>query len=211
MFEGYVLVGGNSSRMGMNKFALRLNDKTFSERAVAALQKIAAERVYFFTGVNQTIESEVLLPRDVPQITDVFPHKAALGGIYTALARAKTEWTAILACDYPFVTGDLFVRLAEIASSVDENVSAVVPIQSDGRVQPLCAVYRTEICLKIAKQLLKSDKTQPARRLTENVTTRWFEFEELKDLPGAANFFTNVNTKEEYLEAQNILQRMQNT
>ena len=211
MLEGYVLVGGNSSRMGTNKFALRLGDKTFSERADAALQKIAAEQVYFVTGENQTIESEGLLPCHVPRITDVFPHKAAIGGIYTALANAKTEWTAILACDYPFVTGDLFVRLAEIAISVDANVSAVAPIQPDGRVQPLCAVYRIEPCMKIAKQLLKSDKIPAARRLSESVTTRWVEFEELKDLPGAENFFTNVNTKEEYLEAQNILQRMQNT
>ena len=211
MFEGYVLVGGNSSRMGTSKFALQLGDKTFSELAASALQKIAAERIYFVTGAHQEDELERVLPCDVPRIPDVFPHKAALGGIYTALAHAKTEWTAILACDYPFVTGDLFALLAEIASSVGADVWAVAPIQSDGRVQPLCAVYRTKPCLNIAKQLMESDKISPARRLPETVTTRWVEFEELKNLTGAENFFTNINTKEEYLEAHNIFQQMQNT
>ncbi len=209
MFDGYVLVGGKSSRMGTDKFALRWGDMTFAERASSALRKIADERVYFVVGANQTAETNGLLPPGIPQIMDVYPNKAAIGGIYTALAHSVNEWILILACDYPFVTGDLFARLAEIADSVDANVSAVAPVQLDGRVQPLCAIYRTTPCLKAAKQMLESDKIPPVRRLPENVKTRLVQFEELTDLHGAEFFFTNVNTPEEYLEAQNILRRMQ--
>ena len=204
MFDGYILVGGKSSRMKTNKAARRLGNATFAERAVAALQKITVGRVSFVTSANQTGE---LLPLNVPQITDIFPHKAALGGIYTALAHSTSEWTVILACDYPFVTKDLFVRLAEITSSVDAEVSAVAPIQPDGRAQPLCGFYRAQACLAVAGQLLKSDEIPPTRRILENVVTRWVNFEELADLPGAENFFANINNPEEFRQAQMIYQQ----
>ena len=210
MFYGYVLTGGKSSRMKTNKAALRLGNATFTERAVTALQRIAAERVSFVVGANQAGETHKLLPLDIPLINDYFPHKAALGGIYTALLDTKGEWTAILACDYPFVTSDLFVRLAEIANSVDEKIAAIAPVQSDGRLQPLCALYRVKPCLIPAEQLLNNNKIPPVRQLLENIETHRVEFTELIDLPGSKNFFTNVNTPEDYLHVLSIYQKTQN-
>ena len=206
MFDGYILVGGKSSRMKTNKAALRFGDANFAERAFAALQKITAGRITFVIGVNQTGK---LLPLNVPRIVDIFPQKAVLGGIYTALAQSISEWTVILACDYPFVTKDLFVRMAEITSSVETEISAVAPIQLDGRAQGLCAFYRTKTCLTVVEQLLKSNEIPPIRRILEEVETRWVHFEELADLPGAENFFTNINTPEEFLRALMIYQELQ--
>jgi molybdopterin-guanine dinucleotide biosynthesis protein A len=206
MFDGYILVGGKSSRMKTNKAALRLGDETFAERALAALQKITGARISFVINANQTVEA---LPFNVSRITDIYPDKAALGGIYTALAHSTNEWAVILACDYPFVTEDLFVRLAEITSSVDEEISAIIPIQPDGRAQPLCAFYRVEACLPVAEQLLKSDEIPPVSRIFENVLTRRVQFEELADLPGAENFFANINKPEDFLRALSIYQQLQ--
>jgi len=202
--DGFVLVGGKSSRMGTNKFALRFGGATFAERAAAALRKIAPERVSFVGGANQKSER---LPLDIPCIADIFSDKAALGGICTALAHSDSEWAVILACDYPFVTENLFVRLAEITSRVDAEISAVAPVQADGRLQPLCAFYRVKDCLAAGELLLESDEVLPARRIIENVAARLVYFEELADLDGAENFFINVNTPEEFLRAQNIFRR----
>lgn len=206
MFDGYILVGGKSSRMKTNKAALRLGEATFAELALAALKKITDGRISFVIGSNQTGE---LLPVNVSQITDIFPHKAAIGGIYTALTHSTSEWAVILACDYPFVTEDLFVRLAGITGSVDEKTSAVVPIQPDGRVQPLCAFYRVKTCLVVAEELLKSYEIPPVSRILENVSTRRVQFEELADLPGAENFFANINNPEDFLRAVSIYRRLQ--
>ena len=203
MFDGYVLVGGKSSRMGTNKFALSLDGATFAERAVAALQKIAAGRVSFIIGANQKDETAELLPLDVPRIADILPNKAALGGIYTALAHSQSEWIAILACDFPFITEDLFVRLIETVDATSSNISAVAPRQPDGRVQPLCALYRVDPCLEIAARLLKTDVIPPARKLLEKAAARIVGFEQLADLPGADRFFTNINTPDDFLRLQN--------
>ncbi len=208
MFDGYVLVGGKSSRMGTNKASLRLGNQTFAERAVSALREIAFENVFFITGAMQDDEANRLLPADILRIADTLPNRAALGGIYTALAHSHNEWTAILACDFPFVTKDLFVRFAELAKKSDGKIAAVVPIQSDGRAQPLCALYRTRDCLKITEKLMKSDEIYPARRLAERVKTYRARFDEINDLPGSENFFRNVNTQADYLQAQNIFQQI---
>jgi molybdopterin-guanine dinucleotide biosynthesis protein A len=206
MLDGYILVGGKSSRMKTNKARLRLGEETFAEYAFAALKKITDGRISFIIGADQTKD---FLPVDVSQITDIFPDKAAVGGIYTALTHSTNEWAVILACDYPFVTEDLFIRLAEITNNVGEEISAVVPIQPDGRVQPLCAFYRVKTCLGVLDQLLKSDKIPPVSRILENVSTRLIQFEELADLPGAENFFANINNPEDFLQAVSIYRRLQ--
>ncbi|MDQ6787464.1 MAG: molybdenum cofactor guanylyltransferase, partial [Acidobacteriota bacterium] len=181
--------------------------ETFTERAVAAVRGIS-KRVHFVVSAAQNDETELLLPSDIPRVTDLFPNKAALGGIYTALAHSRNEWTAILACDFPFVTKDLFARFAEFANDSGREVAAVVPVQTDGRVQPLCALYRTKICLKAAEEYMKQNEIQPARRLAEKVPTRLIQFEEIKDLPGSENFFWNVNTQADYLHAQKTFQQI---
>lgn len=209
MFDGYILVGGGSSRMKTNKAALCLGGITFAERAAAALRRITEGRVNFVTGANHTNQNKIL-PPDVPQLTDIVPQKAALGGIYTALAHSKNEWAIILACDYPLVTEDLFDRLAKIAGSVNENTSAIVPIQPDGRVQPLCAFYRVKPCLIVAEKLLKNEKIPPVRQLLDKIETRAVSFAELSDLRGAENFFNNVNAPDDFLHAQSIYQTTQN-
>ncbi|MBA2605449.1 MAG: hypothetical protein M3521_09795 [Acidobacteriota bacterium] len=99
--------------------------------------------------------------------------------------------------------------MAEIADSVDEKIAAVAPVQPDGRVQPLCTLYRVKPCLTAVVRLLNNDKIPPVRRLLENVETRRVEFRELMDLLGAKNFFANVNTPEDYLRVLNIYQKTQ--
>lgn len=204
MFDSYVLTGGKSRRMGTDKFALRVGDQTFSMRAAAALEKIAAGRVFFIVGANQKGEP---LPLALPRIADVFPNKAALGAIYTAFVNSKSEWAAVLACDLPFVTEDLIVRLAKITNSVSADISAVAPVQPDGRVQPLCAFYRVIECRAAAEKLIESVLIPPARRVIETVNARLVSFNEYADLPGAEDFFMNINTPEEFLNMSEVVRK----
>jgi molybdopterin-guanine dinucleotide biosynthesis protein A len=96
------------------------------------------------------------------------------------------------------VTGGLLLRLA---SFIDTEVRAVVPHQKDGRPQPLCALYATAACLAVSEELIRAGELRP-RVLLERVRARRLAFDELSDLPGAELFFHNVNTPEDYTEAQ---------
>ena len=112
-------------------------------------------------------------------------------------AQCSAEWALIVACDFPLVTGELFVRLA----GVREGFDAVAPIQSDSIPQPLCALYRVASCLTGAEELIKSGERKPIA-LLQSVRTRWVLFNELGHLKGADYFFDNINTPEDYVRVK---------
>ena len=190
--EGFILVGGASSRMRRDKARLTLGGQSFVERIRVALSALT-ERV---TLVGSA-ESCAAWPH-MPAVPDFYVEWGALGGLHAALAAATdSTWAAVVACDLPFVTGELFVRLA----SLRENFDAVVPVQPDGRRQPLCALYRASVAGERAAELIAAGERRP-RALLDSLRTRLVAFDELSDLGGAELFFTNVNTPEDYALAR---------
>jgi molybdopterin-guanine dinucleotide biosynthesis protein A len=133
---------------------------------------------------------------ELNNVPDLNPGWGALGGLHTALAACTSIWAAVVACDLPFVSGDLFRYL----STLREGFDAVVPVQPDGRQQPLCALYRTELCLPVAAELIAAGERKP-RALLASVKTRWVPEADLDHLPGAANFFMNINSPRDYTRA----------
>ena len=189
--EGFILVGGASSRMGTDKALLKLGGQSFVERIHTALSYITAK-----TSLVGDFETQGLWP-ELPTVPDVHVKWGALGGLHAALAACRAEWAAVAACDLPFVTGELFVRLAALR----ENFDAVVPVQADGRWQPLCALYRASATRLRAAHLIAEGERRP-RALLKMLRTRQVAFEELSDLQGADRFFTNINTPEDYANAR---------
>jgi molybdopterin-guanine dinucleotide biosynthesis protein A len=193
--EGFILVGGRSSRMGTDKSRLQFAGQTSVER-------IAAELCTLTSRISLVGSSRAGFDPDLRVVPDTHQQWGALGGIHAALGACVSDWALIVACDLPFVTRDLCSRLLTL--SQPESPEAVVPIQPDGRPQPLCALYRREPCRLEAEQLIASGEHTP-RALLANVKTRWVRPEELSDLPGAENFFFNVNTPEDYERAKQML------
>ena len=87
-----ILAGGLSTRMGTNKASLRLCSKTMSAHIRAVAQKLGLP--------IRTIRRD-LLPRCGP-----------LGGVYTGLKTSEADAELFLACDMPFVSAELLMRLA---------------------------------------------------------------------------------------------------
>lgn len=185
---GFILIGGQSRRMGTDKSRLMLNGESFVDRIAGELA--AATSSVTVVG-NYSAEPEPKL--NLPTAADVYPQWGALGGVHAALAACSAVWALIVACDFPFVTSELFARLTNFTADFE----AVAPIQSDGIPQPLCALYRVEPCLGRAQQFIKSGERKPIA-LLQSVHTRWVSFDELKDLKGADHFFDNINTPEDY-------------
>lgn len=181
--EGFILVGGLSSRMGEDKSLLKLGGRTFVHLAADALASVSSR--ISVVGSREGVESHGL-----PVVRDIHEGLGALGGLHAALAACGAPWAAVVPCDLPFVTGELFARLASLRG---DGVDAVAPVQEDGRPQPLCALYAPARCLEAAERLIREGERRP-RTLLRTVRTRWVNFEELSDLDGAQHFFDNVNT-----------------
>jgi molybdopterin-guanine dinucleotide biosynthesis protein A len=101
----------------------------------------------------------------------------------------------IAACDLPFVTSELFAHLLAVA---DEETS-VVPLDREGRLEPLCAVY-SKRALDPLTSLIESGERKVSK-LLDQIPTRIVKFDEIGELGGADLFFENVNTPEEYRRA----------
>lgn len=180
----FILAGGASSRMGTDKSQLRLEQQTFTQRIAETLLQLTDS--VFIVGRDSDESS-------LRSVADVYPKWGALGGIHAALAACTREWAIVVACDLPFVTSELFSYLAEQRMDHD----AVVPIQEDGRPQPLAALYRVDPCLRQATDLIEAGRRRPLDLLNA-VKTRWVAFDELRNFARAHSFFVNINTPEDY-------------
>jgi molybdopterin-guanine dinucleotide biosynthesis protein A len=182
--DGFILTGGQSSRMGTDKSRLLLHGKSFVTRIADQLNGVVGN--VFTVGRDSVTEQ-------LPFIGDLYQSWGALGGVHAALAGCSADWALIVACDFPFVTGEMFSRLAAFR----ENFEAVAPVQPDEIPQPLCALYRVNPCLGSAISLIESGERKPVA-LLQSVSTRWVTFNELSDLDGSPRFFENINTPEDY-------------
>ena len=180
--DSFILAGGASSRHGDGQGA------ALARRQAVRRENPRRARANFTQREHRRRNYETEALR-LPTVPDVYPQWGALGGCTRRFTACSAEWAAVVACDLPFVTGELFVRLA----SLRENFDAVIPVQTDGRSQPLCALYRARRASHCAAQLIESGERRP-RDLLQQVNTRLVATEELADLRGATAFFMNVNT-----------------
>lgn len=185
---GFIAAGGRSSRMGRDKAWLELGGRTIIDYVIAAISPLA-EKVAIIAN------SQDYQRLGFPVYADSYHDIGPLEAIRTALSVTETPRVLLVGCDLPFVTSDLFKLLL----SIPGDHHATVPVGTDGRLEPLCAVYRRE-ALPAVRDLI----TQGARKVSllfDRVPTRLVAFEELRNLTGSDVFFENINTPEDYVRA----------
>lgn len=197
--DGFILVGGESSRMGEDKSRLLVNGKTTVSLIAEALRPVTAS--IRIVGSHSEPSKDSL-----PNIPDLQNKWGPLGGIQAALRAGRSKFCVVVACDLPFVTTELFARLL----SSREISDAIVPMQKDGRPQPLCAVYQREPCLVATENAIADNQHSP-RAMLDRVRTRYIAFDELTNLPGSDHFFFNLNRPEDYESAKQIAVRNDST
>ncbi len=181
--------------MGEDKAALEIGGYSLIEMAGKALSQISDGRI--------SIAGE---PREFAQHWPAFPDKVApglgpLAGLETALSNGNSEWIAVISCDLPFVTGEVFGKLAV---HIRPEADAVIPIQLDERPQPLCALYRRKSTLDaVLDQQKNADRSM--RNLLSRITTHYVPFSSFQDLPNAEHLFLNINSTADYERAKDIV------
>lgn len=191
-FTGYVLAGGKSSRMGKDKAFLKINGKNFLETAIDALKPTCFQvKIVLNSSQNHFVQK---FPADVSHIFDIVENRGALGGIHAAFKNCETKFAVILAVDLPFVSSLTIKNLSEIAMDFEE-FSAFVPRQNDGRMQPLCAIYRVKDCLSKIGNLLETEKSASVKNFLNSISTKTVE---QKNLADNQDVFLNVNNPQDF-------------
>lgn len=133
-------------------------------------------------------------------VPDLKPGRGALGGLYTAIAAAKNPIVAVVACDMPFASPTLFEAASKL---LDEEEADIVIAKSEEGYEPLHAVYRRATCLPAIEAAIDADQWKVVAWFPQ-VNVRILTPEEIKRYDPVGLTFWNVNTPEEFAEAERI-------
>ncbi len=187
---GALLLGGASRRMGRDKAALPVGGVPLATRLARLLDDLF-EEVLLVGG-----EPPPGAPgRPVP---DVEGPRCALRGLVGALAAARAPRVLVLATDLVGLTPDLVLALLALPEA-----DAVVPETRAG-LEPLCALYRREKVLPLAREHLAAGRLA-VRELFDALELRRLRGPDLAAVDPGGVALLNANTPEELARAEALL------
>lgn len=190
-----ILAGGMSRRLGRNKALEPFQGEPLIHRVIHRMGLVASSIIVVANDDERVAELD--LPDSVTPVIDEHPGKGSLGGIYTGLHAALTEWAVFCACDMPFPSPRLYRALL---SNCDTN-DAVVPVV-EGRPEPIHAAY-SRVCLEPIRQKLAADRLKISG-FFEDVRVCYFTEDRVRAIdPDLLSFF-NINTQQDLDKANRI-------
>ena len=187
---GFVLAGGKSSRMGVDKALLEIDGISLIERAASLLQSVTGDpTIIGSTSLYSSLGTKI--------VADDWPGHGPLGGMATALRVSRTPWNLIIACDLPYLTKAWLDFLIERA--LKSKADAVVPMNERGP-EPLCAMYH-----KTAENRIRSAVEGGVHKVTDSFSrlrVEYLERGEWKAFASEGLLFKNVNSPADYEEAK---------
>jgi molybdopterin-guanine dinucleotide biosynthesis protein A len=193
---GVLLAGGKSRRMGQDKRLLSVGQATLYARSLSVLRGVF-ERV-----VVVIAQDSPLIASEEPVLRDLIPECGSLGGLYTGLKQAGTEWVFAVACDMPFLDPGTIRHFVDFKHEGD-----VVMARLRSGFQPMHALYHRN-CLPIMEGLIQA-KDFKIHRLADHpaLRVRVVTPEELRPLDPQARSFINVNTPDDLAAARSLLEQ----
>ena len=190
-----VLAGGMSRRLGRDKAVEPLGGQPLIARVLSRVAQVTDETVVVVNDATRA--SELPLGDDVATAVDRYPDSGSLGGIFTGLEAARSEWALIVACDMPFLNIPLLRKIL----SLREGHDAVVPT-IEGRPEPTHAAYSRRCLPHIERRLRANDLK--ISRFFDDVDVVYLDENAVDELdPDHLSFF-NVNTEQDLERARKI-------
>ena len=191
--SGIILAGGRSRRLGRAKALEPFQGEPMIRRVISRLSQVTGDLVFVVNDQEQASAlpinpDNVSLPYKTA--VDLYPDGGSLGGIFTGLSAADSQWAFVVACDMPFLNVDLMNQML----SLRDNNDAVVP-RTDGYPEPTHALYN-KTCLPRMEKRLQNNDLKIARFFDE-VTMCFIEEAEVRDIDKDLVSFFNVNTQDD--------------
>ncbi|MCD6449501.1 MAG: molybdenum cofactor guanylyltransferase [Thermotogaceae bacterium] len=178
-----ILCGGKGRRIGnVNKGLLTVCGKTFVEILYDELRELG--EVYII-GRKEDFKS-----LEIPAFADILPNLGPLGGIYTALSIAKSEYVLLVPCDMPTFKKEHALFLEEILLDYHADIALFYT----DRITPIPGIYQTILKDTVRERLLSNNLS-----LTDLIKTQKTVVAVVRDL----GKLKNINTKEDYYSLVN--------
>ena len=208
-----VLAGGQSRRMGRDKALLDFDGAPLIARVIERVRRVCAEVIIVANDV------EAYTRFGVRVVTDFYPGKGSLGGVFSGLQAVDTDYALAVACDMPFLNHAVMRYLISLAPEAD----VILPHAQDPSrnrmystkrtmrfnlrakeidLHPTHAVY-SKRCLAPMGERVRAGELRLIGFL-DTVRVRIVEASEFDRFDPQHLSFFNVNTPENLLLAQSL-------
>ena len=180
---GIVLAGGKSVRMGTDKGLLIYHGKPLVKYSIDLLSLFCDRILISSNNPEYSKFGYEVIP-------DEMPGAGPMAGIAACLSSSLTELNLILSCDMPFLDKAVIDKVLTLR----DEFAFVVPLDNNGRPEPLCALYR-QSSLPVFNSLLQ----QGSFRMTglyHYAPVRFIKPEEYP-VEYQERWFSNFNTKDD--------------
>lgn len=185
-----ILAGGHSKRMGQDKAFLAVNGQQVIDRIIQRVSPLSNDVLISTNRPTQYAEFGLRL------VPDVYPDKAALGGIYSVIAAAQHPRVVVVACDMPFLNTNLLQYLIDVAPAAD----VVAPLIAPPHPETMHTIYHKR-CLPAIEPRLQADKLR-VTGFFDAVSVRYVLPTEIIPFDPHFHAFTNINTPQAYEQAR---------
>jgi len=198
---GALLLGGASSRMGRDKAQLSLDGESLAARSARLLARCFQE--VLLVGAPPAAAALCAPAGPLRLAADPPGPRCPLRGLVGALSAAQAPRVVVIATDLPGLCDDL-----PLALSAWPEADAVIP-RRGGRPEPLCALWRRDAVLPLARARLAAGAlgtAGAARALSLRAliaalgNVRWLEGPELDGLDPGGRALFNVNTPADWAD-----------
>jgi molybdopterin-guanine dinucleotide biosynthesis protein A len=129
-FTAYILAGGKSRRLGVNKLHIRFGDRSLLERTIAVC------KTCFDTVKLVAASREELSFMDCELVTDSPSAQGPMAGVIAALEDCRSDHCFVTATDLPDLNSEIIGSLSGYRRDYQ-----YVGVLEPGGLQPLCGFY----------------------------------------------------------------------
>lgn len=199
-----VLAGGESKEFGCDRGLVKLVDKPLILHVIDRIRSIVDEVIVCLKSSGQIPAYSQILPGDSKIVVDEegLP-QCPLSGAYTGLMKSEGKYTSILPYDTPFVSTRLMDLLFELAMGVD----ATIPRWPNNYVEPLQAVYKTNLSLEAARKALKRGNYDMRAIIPLLRRVRYISTLVVREIDPKMHTFININTPLDLKRAEMLIRK----
>ncbi len=191
-----VLAGGKGLRLGRNKVSESIGNQSLLERVITRISSFKSD-IIVVTASGKPYPQFADRPR-VKIVTDIYPGKGPLGGIYTGLVASNSFYNLVVASDMPFLNRDLLRYMIQLSPGFD-----VVTPRLGNLVETLHTVY-SKSCVAPIERMFGQDNIK-VYQLLPLVRVRYVETEEFDRFDPEHLSLFNVNTEADLAKARELI------
>ena len=180
--SGFILAGGKSRRMGIDKALLVFQEKPLLEHMIKLIEPFC--NTIAISGQNPDYSIF-----DVEMVPDLYSGCGPIAGIYSSLNHSENDWNLLVGVDVPYVNEELlFLMISNIG-----ECDCIIPEHTSG-IEPLIGIYHRR-ALPVLEEMINAGEFKLSK-LISKLNTNYLNCNGLvKKYP---LLFLNINRMEDY-------------